>query len=192
MLSNNKGFALIIAMLSLLLVPIIGATSLTIVTTNLQTTSADERLNRAEKSANAGLLRAVDEVNKTGICTNQQLQGNLRNSQYTVNIKRGGRTCFIKSEGISGNARIIKPSILQSFYGLGLYTVRDNVNANLGGSSVRLSGCDSTVTPTCFLPAFIISGTMNSILQQRQSSQDSQGLDCMVSLQSYPISFLMI
>ncbi|MCX8070312.1 MAG: hypothetical protein N2738_07390, partial [Thermodesulfovibrionales bacterium] len=182
MLKNNKGFALIMALLSLLLVSIIGATGLTIVTTNLQTTTADERLNLAEKSANAGVLRAVDEVNKTGICTNQDLQGNLGNSQYTVNIKRSGRICFIKSEGRSGNAKIIKTSIVQSFYGLGLYTVRGNVNANLSGASVRLSGCDSTVTPTCFLPSFIASGSVSSTLQSRTCSQDSQG----AGLYGYP------
>ncbi|HIJ59495.1 MAG TPA: hypothetical protein HPP56_02600 [Nitrospirae bacterium] len=174
MLKNNGGFALMMALLSLLLVSIIGVTGLNIVTTNLQTTQADESLNLAEKSANAGILRAVDEVNKTGICTDQQLQGNLGNAQYTANINRSGRICFIKSEGKSGNAKAIKTSIIQSFYGLGLYTVRGNVNANLSGSTVRLSGCDTTVTPTCFLPAFIASGAVNTTLQSRQCSQDSQ------------------
>ncbi|GEM_PF-733334 len=172
---NNKGFAIVTALLMLLVVSIVGATGLHIVYNNLQTTQADEKLNRAEKAANAGLLRAVDEINSSGFCFNREFQGNVINAQYNVRIKRSGRICFVKSEGTASDAKIIKTSIIQSFYGLGLYTVRGNVDAQLGGASVRLSGCDDTVNPTCFVPAFIASGTINPSVPQRGCGQDGGG-----------------
>ncbi len=159
----------------LVVLSILGSIGLYIVNNSLLTTAADEKLNLAEKAANAGLLRAVDQINSLGFCSNQSFQGNLVRATNDVTVKRSGRICFVKSEGTSSNAKIVKTGIVQSFYGLGLYTVRGNVNANINGSDVRLSGCDRTVTPTCYVPAFIASGTITTTLSQRTCAQDASG-----------------
>ncbi|MEM1973817.1 MAG: hypothetical protein QXN68_03405 [Thermoplasmata archaeon] len=155
---------------------LIGATGLYIATSNLRATAADTKLNIAEKAANAGILAATDYIHRIGFCANQQ-QNNVSfgNATYSYDITRSGRICFIRATGNMANARVVKTSIIQSYYGVGLYTVRGNVNASLGGSNVRLSGCDSTINPICYMPAFIASGTITTNVQERQCSQDSGG-----------------
>ncbi len=170
---NNRGYSLATVLVLSMIIFVIGGAGLYIATTNLKTTAADVRFNFADKASNFGILTAVDDINRIGFCANTTNSGTVGNASYTTNIRRSGRICFVRSTGTMNNARVVKTSIIQSYYGLGLYTVRGNVNATLGGTGVRLSGCDRSITPTCFMPAFIASGNITTTIQQRACGNDT-------------------
>ena len=132
------------------------------------TTFSTVRFQLAEEAADACLMRAIDEVNATGFCGNRDINNaelgiNLgANTTCTVRFRQSGRICFLRSEGVNGNSRVHKTAILQSFFGMGLYTVRGGVNATYNGGI--LNGCHHDANPqnNCFVPAFITSaGTIN-------------------------------
>ncbi|MEM4204104.1 MAG: hypothetical protein QXS54_08560 [Candidatus Methanomethylicaceae archaeon] len=173
---NQKGFSLIIVIILSLALSLISATGLYIATLSNKSTEADTKLNLAEKAANAGIMDATDYVNRIGFCSNYS-RSNVQfgNASYSYDITRSGRICFIRSTGNIAQARVVKTSIIQSYYGVGLYTVRGNVSATLGGSGVRLSGCDRSINPTCFMPAFIASGTVNLNINTSSCDEDQGG-----------------
>ncbi|MDI6713986.1 MAG: hypothetical protein QMD43_03025 [Thermodesulfovibrio sp.] len=160
---NNRGFSLVTVLILSLIIFVIGGTGAYIATTNLKTTQADTRYNIAEKASNVGLLRAFDEINQTGTGGNDRtITGTVGNATYNTRIMFGGKNIwFVSSEGFIGNSRVIKTAIFQGYYGVGLYTVRGNVNATLG-SGVRLTGCDRAPEPDCLVPSFIASGTIST------------------------------
>ncbi len=160
---NNRGFSLVTVLILSLIIFVIGGTGAYIATTNLKTTQADTRYNIAEKASNVGLLTAFDEINRTGTGGNDRtITGTVGNATYNTRIMFGGKNIwFVSSEGLSGNSRVIKTAIFQGYYGVGLYTVRGNVNATLG-SGVRLTGCDFAPEPDCLVPSFIASGTIST------------------------------
>lgn len=171
---GNKGFSLVLVLFLSLIVFTIAGAGIYIATIGSKSTHADKRSNLAEKSANAGLLKAVDDVNKRGFCQDDSLTGSLGTAEYSVKVRRSGRNCFIRSTGTVGPAKVVRSSIIQSYYGVGVYTVRGSVSASIG-SGARLSGCDRSVSPTCFVPAFIASGTVSTSLPQRTCVQDGGG-----------------
>lgn len=159
-------------------ITLLGIAGLIIANLNAATSRAEDAYLWAEKAANAGMLEAMQRIKATGFCdVSETFNGKIGdvNAEYEVNIKRSGRICFIRSEGSFRNARVVKAGILQAYYGVGLYTVRGNVNAQLG-SGVRLSGCDNTVKPVCYVPAFIASGTVSSAIPPKACTQDSGGI----------------
>ena len=172
----RRGFSLANVIILSTLITLVGYAGLMLVNINLTSSRAENKYIWAEKAANAGLLEAMRRIKSTGFCdVNQTFTGSVGNATYEVNIKRSSRICFIRSEGKLGKAKVIKTGILQAYYGVGLYTVRGNVNANLGWG-VRLSGCDNTVRPPCFVPAFIASGHVYSSYFPRACNYDYGGL----------------
>ena len=167
------GFALIPTLVISMILAVLGGAAMYISMTDLQITTADHRFTLANKAAEVGLLTAVDSIAQRGSCDiSETYTGTVGGANYTTNVVRQGRICFIRSEGRMGPARVIKTAIIQSYYGIGLYTVRGNVNAELGGSA-RLSGCDTTTTPTCFVPAFIASGRVVTTVPEQSCSADN-------------------
>jgi len=73
----------------------------------------------------------------------------------------------IRSEVTSGNAKAVLVAVTQVFYGIGTYTVKGQVNANIYGGLV--SGCDSD--NDCSIPGFIASGPISVNTIQRKCSQ---------------------
>ncbi len=170
-----RGFSLANVIILSALITLIGYAGLMIVNINSASSRAENTYLWAEKAANAGLLEAMKRIKATGFCdVNQTFMGNVGEATYEVNIRRSSRVCFIRSEGKLRGSRVVKTGILQAYYGVGLYTVRGNVLADLG-TGVRLSGCDNTVRPLCFVPAFIASGTVNSAIPPQACSADTGG-----------------
>ena len=168
----KKGFSLANTVILSALITLIGFAGLTIMNINLSSSRAENKYILAEKAANTGLLEAMRRIQSTGFCdVNQTFSGTIGGAEYEVSIRRSSRICFIRSEGRVGRAKVIKTGILQAYYGVGLYTVRGNVDAQLG-SGVRLSGCDNNANPPCFVPAFIASGSVYSALPPRACSED--------------------
>jgi hypothetical protein len=107
-------------------------------------------------------LNAFDEINKTSSGGNDRtITGAVGSASYATNIMYGGKNnWFVSSEGAFSNSQVIKTALFQGYSGVGLYTVRGQVNASI--QYARLSGCDATPTPDCYVPAFIASGTINT------------------------------
>jgi len=167
---NNGGFTLVVVLILSLVITLLGGTAMYLAATNFKTTAADLKYNLAEKTSNAGLLNAFDEINKAGTGgSDRTITGAMGNADYSTNIMFGGKNLwFLSSAGAIGNARVVKTALFQGYYGVGLYTVRGNVNATLSAGS-RLSGCDASSDPDCFVPAFIASGTINTGRGERKA-----------------------
>ena len=159
---NNKGFSLVTVLVLSLVIMLLGGTGLFIAGTNFKAARADANYNLADKASNAGLLKAFDEINKTGSGGNDRtITGNIGSAAYATRIMYGGKNnWFVSSEGSFSNSKVIKTALFQGYSGVGLYTVRGQVNASI--QSARLSGCDADPTPDCYVPAFIASGTINT------------------------------
>lgn len=168
----HRGFSLANVVILSAIITLIGVAGLVITNINSAESRAENLYLWAEKAANAGLLEAMRRIQSTGFCdVTQTFTGSVGNATYEVDIRRSSRICFIRSEGRAGSAKVIKTGILQAYYGVGLYTVRGNVDAELG-SRVRLSGCDNTANPPCFVPAFIASGTVRTAIPPQACSAD--------------------
>jgi outer membrane murein-binding lipoprotein Lpp len=161
---NQKGFSLVTVLVLSLVIFLIGGTGLYIASTNFRATRADVNLNVAEKAANAGMLSAFDMINRTGTGGNDQVISVAGLLNYDQHIMFGGRNVWFLSstgyESAAKKAKVVKTAMFQGYYGAALYTVRGNVNANLG--TTRLSGCDASPNPPCYVPAFIYSGSINA------------------------------
>ncbi len=170
---NNRGFSLVTVLVLSLIIFIIGGTGAYVVMTNMKTTKADVQYNLADKASNAGLLSAFDYINRTGTGGSDRTESaTIGNAEYSYRIMFGGKNIwFVSSEGAFANSRVIRTSIFQGYYGVGLYTVRGRVNANLGNA--RLSGCDRE--NNCFVPAFIASGNISTSVTPRYCSSDNGG-----------------
>jgi len=155
--ASSKGFSLITVLGLTLIISLIGATAMYISLIDNKLTGADAKYELADKAAEYGLLQAVDSIQASGFCYNTTNNGNNGLATYTTQIQRSSNICFVKSIGQVGNAKVVKTAIIQSYYGVGLYTVRGGVNASYNGG--RLSGCDNA--NSCPVPAFIASGTIN-------------------------------
>jgi len=173
----QRGYSLINVILLSALITILATALLNITRVNVRTSHASLAFQLAEKAANAGYTRAAKEIKERGFCNiSGSLTGSVGDAQYEVSVKRSGRICFIKSVGTYRRARVVKTGIVQAFYGVGLYTVRGNVDAELY-RGVRLSGCDYTEDPVCVVPAFIVSGRINTGIEpQRCCSNDDAGV----------------
>lgn len=167
---NNRGFTLVVVLLLSLAITLLGGTAMFIAMVNFKTTAAEKKYNHAEKAANAGLLNAFDEINRQGTGgANRSISGAMRNAFYSTDVLYGGKNLwFLSSEGSMHDSRVVKTALFQGYYGVGLYTVRGKVNAVLNSGS-RLSGCDASDDPDCFVPAFIASGTINTGPNERKS-----------------------
>jgi hypothetical protein len=167
---SSRGFTLVVVLLLSLAITLLGGTAMYIAAVNFKTTAAEVKYNHAEKAANAGLLSAFDEINRVGTGgANRSISGTMRHATYSTDIIYGGKNLwFLSSEGSMANSRVVKTALFQGYYGVGLYTVRGNVNAVVGWGS-RLSGCDASPDPDCFIPALIASGTINTGPNERKS-----------------------
>jgi hypothetical protein len=156
-LKSSKGFSLITVLGLTLIISLIGATAMYISLIDNKLTGANAKYELADKAAEYGLLQAVNSIQANGFCYNTTNNGSDGLATYSTQIQRSSNICFVKSTGQVGNAKVVKTAIIQSYYGIGLYTVRGGVNASYNGG--RLSGCDKA--NSCYVPAFIASGSIN-------------------------------
>jgi len=156
-LKSSKGFSLITVLGLTLIISLIGATAMYISLIDNKLTGANAKYELADKAAEYGLLQAVNSIQANGFCYNTTNNGSDGLATYSTQIQRSSNICFVKSTGQVGNAKVVKTAIIQSYYGIGLYTVRGGVNASYNGG--RLSGCDKA--NSCNVPAFIASGSIN-------------------------------
>jgi len=156
-LKSSKGFSLITVLGLTLIISLIGATAMYISLIDNKLTGANAKYELADKAAEYGLLQAVNSIQANGFCYNTTNNGSDGLATYSTQIQRSSNVCFVKSTGQVGNAKVVKTAIIQSYYGIGLYTVRGGINASYNGG--RLSGCDRV--NSCNVPAFIASGRIN-------------------------------
>ncbi|QER42574.1 hypothetical protein F1847_07400 [Thermodesulfobacterium sp. TA1] len=161
---KKKGFALVTALILCFVLSVIGTAAITLSYISYQTSMAEKNFYLAEKAANVCLLAAVDEINRTGFCGNQEYTASGLGYQLPygttckVTSTQSTNICFLRAEGQARSSRVFKTTIIQGFYGAGLYTVRGGVSASYSGG--LLTGCDAA--NNCTVPAFIASsGTIN-------------------------------
>ncbi|GAB6066168.1 hypothetical protein JCM9492_12600 [Aquifex pyrophilus] len=172
----SRGFSLVTVFVLSTLITTLGITVFMLTNIDIRATYSDVNFYLAESAARTGILRAMDRIyTDEGFCANESFSGDMGNSSYEVDIIRSGRICFIRSVGKARGAKVVKTAIIQSYYGVGLYTVRGDVDAYYGGG--RLSGCDTSVDPVCYVPAFIASGRIRirGWVRPRLCSQDRGG-----------------
>ncbi|NPB07213.1 MAG: hypothetical protein GXO03_06395, partial [Aquificae bacterium] len=163
----RRGFSLINVVLTTSLTTVLLFALLSLLDLNTRATHAGTALVLAQKAADAGYRMASRRIYEQGFCdVRGKLEGKVGPASYEVSFRRSGRVCFIRSVGSYRNARVVVTGIVQAFYGVGLYTVRGNVEARLG-EGVRLSGCDYGQQPACVVPAFIASGAVETTLEPK-------------------------
>ncbi|GAB6077802.1 pilus assembly PilX family protein [Hydrogenobaculum acidophilum] len=153
----SRGFSIVTVLGLTLIISLIGATAMYISLIDNRVTGATSKYELADKAAEFGLLQAVDSIQASGFCNNTTNSGTDGLATYTTQIQRSSNICFVRSTGQVGSSKVVKTAIIQSYYGLGLYTVRGGVSATYKGG--RLSGCDRSTG--CYVPAFIASGKIN-------------------------------
>jgi hypothetical protein len=175
---NNRGFTLVVVMILSLAIMLLGGTAMFIASVNFKTSAADKKYNHAAKAANAGLLNAFDEINRMGTGgANRSISGTMQDTSYSASVLYGGKSLwFLSSKGLMHDSQVIKTALFQGYSGVGLYTVRGRVHAVLNSGS-RISACDASADPDCFVPAFVASGTIKTGPNERKSCAAAGAVD---------------
>ncbi|MDW8095741.1 MAG: hypothetical protein RMI51_02955 [Aquificaceae bacterium] len=157
---REKGFALLPALVISTAVLIMGMGAMYMSEMGFRSVSAEHRWLLLEKSANAGLMQTVGDIaNNSFTC------GNSRNLSYNganveVRTTSAGGSCFVWSRATSGNASVVKVSIVTmggSSTNHGAAVFRSLNNLSLGGSASIVS-CDTN----CRTSAVVIGNSLSS------------------------------
>ncbi|RMH80865.1 MAG: hypothetical protein D6674_02170 [Acidobacteria bacterium] len=175
---RKRGFALPTVIALSGIIALIITAGYTVTNIAQRTTLSTVNFQLAKEASNACIMRATDEVQATGFCgdrrlNNQQLGIQLTGGTCEVEFRQSGRICFLRSVGRFGNSEVYTTSMIQSFFGVGLYTVRGGVDASYTGG--LLTGCYYEQSGNCFVPAFIASsGTISLGSANPQSCPTNQ------------------
>ncbi|RKX62364.1 MAG: hypothetical protein DRP34_04300 [Thermodesulfobacteriota bacterium] len=175
-INKNKGYVLLIVIIISAAIALVGAGLAVMNKLGFLSTRANVVFNKVQKAAHYGIMEATRRiVENGGLCEEGIIENTLNIDGIDVNIttSRRGLVCFIRSEATLGNARAILVSTTQGFYGIGTYTVKGQINANIYGGLI--SGCDSD--NDCSIPGFIASGPINVTTQTGSCSEaDDSGV----------------
>ncbi len=161
-MKKEKSYILLTVLIFSAIIALIGAGLALINKQGFLATRANIRFNKLQKAAHYGLIEAIENiVNSGGICEVGSFDENLGGVSVHVSTVRRGLVCSIRSEATLGNAKIVLVGATQGFYGIGTYTVKGQVNANIQGGLI--SGCDNE--NNCLIPGFIASGPINVTIQ---------------------------
>jgi len=163
-IKKDKGYVLLIVIIISAVIALVGAGLAVMNKLSFLSTRANVTFNKVQKAAHYGIMEATRRiVENGGLCEEGIIENTINVDGIDVNIttSRRGLVCSIRSEATSGNARAVLIATTQGFYGIGTYTVKGQVNANIFGGLV--SGCDSD--NDCSIPGFIASGPINVTIQ---------------------------
>ncbi|MDF2953576.1 MAG: hypothetical protein OD816_000821 [Thermodesulfobacterium sp.] len=163
-IKKDKGYILLIVIIISAVIALVGAGLAVMNKLSFLSTRANVTFNKVQKAAHYGIMEATRRiVENGGLCEEGIVENTINVDGIDVNIttSRRGLVCSIRSEATSGNAKAVLVATIQGFYGIGTYTVKGQVNANIYGGLV--SGCDSD--NNCSIPGFIASGSINVTTQ---------------------------
>ena len=161
-MKKEKSYILLTVLIFSAIIALIGAGLALINKQGFLATRANVRFNKLQKAAHYGLIEAIKNiVDRGGVCEAGVFDTTLDGVSVHASTVRRGLVCSIRSEATLGGARIVLVGATQGFYGIGTYTVKGQVNANIYGGLV--SGCDRN--NNCSIPGFIASGPINVTIQ---------------------------
>jgi hypothetical protein len=125
-------------------------------------TRANTLFNRLQKAAHYGINESIRRiVVHEGICEEGIISESLNIDGVKVKVstsRKGFNLCALRAEANLGGARQVIVASTQGFYGIGTYTTKGSVSANISGGII--SGCDSA--NNCTIPGFITQGTVTT------------------------------
>ncbi|WP_038056934.1 hypothetical protein [Thermodesulfobacterium hydrogeniphilum] len=167
---KTKAYILITVIIFMAVIALIGAGLALMTQYGYFSTRSVAKFDKLQKGAQYGMIEAVRRItNSGGICENASFNINKDGININVKTARNGLVCYVRSEAFAGNSKVVVVGTTQGFYGIGTYTVKGEVNANIQGGLI--SGCDNT--NNCSIPGFIASG--NVIVNTYEKTCDQSG-----------------
>jgi len=158
---KNRGYVLLIVLIISVLIALIGAGLAFMSKQGYFSTRANTLFNKLQKAAHYGINEAIRRiVVNEGICEAGRIDEtlNIDGSEVIVSIARRGLLCSLRAEANLGGARQVIVASTQGFYGIGTYTTKGSVSAEIRGGII--SGCD--LGNNCTIPGFITKGTVTT------------------------------
>jgi len=151
MVKNERGVALVIALIMTLLVSIIGVTAIKMSEIGFITFGSEKKYQLAKEAAEYALNAAVKSVIDSASCPSSTpttpitISGtNAAYSYFAISSDSGGNYCFINGKGTYGGATVVRVAIVPKYVtDYGAITLRKGGTVSVGGSSSIVS-CDST------------------------------------------------
>ncbi|MBO8143112.1 MAG: hypothetical protein H0Z16_00780 [Thermodesulfobacterium sp.] len=171
-IKKDRGYVLLIVIIISVVIALVGAGLAVMNKIGFLSTRANVLFNKVQKAAHYGIMEATRRiVEGGGLCEEGIIEDTINVGGVAVNVttSRRGLVCSIRSEATLGNAKAVLVAATQGFYGIGTYTVKGQVDANIYGGLV--SGCDSD--NDCSIPGFIVSGSISVNTIQKNCPQTS-------------------
>ena len=168
MKKREKGFALITVLVFFLVLLILGVGGAIIIQMGYFSIASEAKYSVAEKNANKGLMKALEN----GSCTNFQ-EGSPLNGYIVIATKDDGRNyCFVWAEGWYWGAKVVKTTIFSlkaSNWAAAMFRNLNNLSlgGGPGGGSAAIIGYDSPENnctdpdSSCIAPALVTGNQIN-------------------------------
>ena len=153
----KRGFSLVTALILLLTLSILGGTAVYISQTGFKVISAEANYEHADKNAEAGLMKAIEQIVNGQNClnlNNTTINGALIKTAYS------GGSCFIWSEGQYNNSRVVKVAIITQNLTTSQYGTL--LIENLNNISIMGHGLIVSCQEDCQTPALVIGNSLNN------------------------------
>ena len=146
-MNNNKGIALVVALVMTLLVMIIGTTAVKMSETGYLTYGSERKYQMAGWAAEYGLNYALNGMKTSSISCGNTVSGTTSSGgSYNIFTLAGGDFCFVRSVGEypAGGAKVIKCAVIpkKPTTNWGALVVNSG-NVDMGGSG-SISFCDNS------------------------------------------------
>jgi len=159
---KNKGYVLLIVLILSVIIALIGAGLAFMSKQGFLSTRANTLFNKLQKASHYGIYEAIRRiVVSQGVCEEGIISEELEIDGAKVKIstsRKGFNLCALRTEAKLGGARQVIVATVQGFYGIGTYTTKGSVSANIEGGLI--SGCD--FANNCTIPGFITQGTITT------------------------------
>ena len=113
-MKEDKGFVLVMALVTSLVVFVLGAAGMYISQAGYASVSAEQRYQIAEKNANFGLMKATTDILSGTISCGDNPSYSSGSGSVKVVTLQAGNSCFIWSEGRFGPARMVKVNVVST------------------------------------------------------------------------------
>lgn len=159
---DERGFALIMAIILSLSIGILGATAIYVSELGSTSAKAEYRYHIAEKNANYAMMSAVEDIVQEGTTCGFEKSYPTDKGSSTVKTMLSSGYCFIWSEGSVGQARVVKVGIITSggpsqYGAVTLRGTQTSTSCTIGGSGSLVS-CDET----CRTPALVTGNVLQN------------------------------
>ncbi len=161
-MKNQKGFALVLALVVTALLLALGSTALLMSQLGYYRVASEKNFQRAnwaaEYAVNSGVLYAINNNACPPSTGPTALTGGASYSYFSVNASN---FCFIKGTGTINGATVVKTVVVpsRSTPTYGAVTMRDGGTVTLNGSAA-ISSCD----PSCATPGVVYGGTLSQTI----------------------------